>query len=127
MAADRQSEIVDGFSRQAPAFAESPLQRDAARLRRLVEWVGPIPGERGLDVACGPGIVAKELAARGARMVGADLTQEMLRHAAGAGAGAGTPEGGGGVDLVRAEALQAGLSGAVAARIPVEGETWELA
>jgi metallo-beta-lactamase family protein len=30
-------------------------------------------------------------------------------------------------DLVRAEALQAGLKGAVAARIPIEGETWDLA
>lgn len=104
MAADRQSEIVDGFSRQARAFAESPLHRDTARLRRLVDWVGPIPGERGLDVACGPGIVAHALAARGARMVAADLTQEMLRHATRARAGVGTPAGGGRVDLVRAEA-----------------------
>ena len=30
-------------------------------------------------------------------------------------------------DLVRAEALQAGLKGTVAARIPIEGETWDLA
>jgi metallo-beta-lactamase family protein len=29
-------------------------------------------------------------------------------------------------DLIRAEALRDGLSGAVAARIPVEGETWEV-
>jgi len=104
VAPDRRSEIVDGFSRQARAFAQSPLQRDEARLRRLVEYLGPIPGERGLDVACGPGIVANALAARGVRMVGADLTQEMLRHAAETRASSGPPEGDGGIDLVRAVA-----------------------
>ena len=78
MAADRRSEIVDGFSRQAEAFARSPLHRDAARLQRLADWTLRGTGERGLDVACGPGIVVGALQERGARMVGVDLTPRML-------------------------------------------------
>jgi ubiquinone/menaquinone biosynthesis C-methylase UbiE len=113
VASDRRSEIVEGFTRQARAFATSPLQRDEARLRRLVERVGPVPGERGLDVACGPGIVARALAERGAFVVGTDLTQEMLRQAvAGAASrdggawqeGSASREGAPGIGLARSEA-----------------------
>jgi SAM-dependent methyltransferase len=45
-----------------------------------VAFARPIPGERGLDVACGPGLVAAALAAAGVRTTGVDLTLEMLRR-----------------------------------------------
>jgi ubiquinone/menaquinone biosynthesis C-methylase UbiE len=104
MAGERRAEIVEAFGRQARMFARSALHRDEERLRRLVDRVAPEPGERGLDVACGPGIVATALAARGVRMVGADLTMEMLRLAADASDGRGAAGDGPGIDRVRAEA-----------------------
>ena len=69
------------FARQARAFSRSPLQTDPARLARLVEFVRPLPGERALDLACGPGIVAAALERAGLLVAGIDLTREMLREA----------------------------------------------
>jgi SAM-dependent methyltransferase len=71
---------VKRFSVEAAAFAASPLHRDPARLARLVAFARPRPGERGLDVACGPGIVAGALAAEGVVMAAVDLTLAMLRQ-----------------------------------------------
>jgi ubiquinone/menaquinone biosynthesis C-methylase UbiE len=79
---ERREEIVAGFSRQAAAFARSPLHRDPERLRRLIDWADPRPGEKALDIACGPGLVTRALAERGAFAVGIDLTAAMLREAA---------------------------------------------
>jgi ubiquinone/menaquinone biosynthesis C-methylase UbiE len=70
------------FARQARAYSMSPLQTDPARLARLVEFVRPLPGERALDLACGPGIVAAALERAGLLVTGIDLTREMLREAA---------------------------------------------
>jgi SAM-dependent methyltransferase len=72
--------MVERFSAEAAAFARSPLHRDPARLARLVAFARPAPGERALDVACGPGLVATALAAEGLRVTGVDLTLEMLRQ-----------------------------------------------
>jgi ubiquinone/menaquinone biosynthesis C-methylase UbiE len=79
---ERREEIVAGFSRQAAAFARSPLHRDPERLRRLIDWADPQSGEAALDIACGPGLVAGAIAGRGAFAVGIDLTGAMLREAA---------------------------------------------
>ncbi len=80
--AQRRSSIVQAaFGRQARAFARSPLQTDPERLRRLLEYLGPRPGERALDVACGPGIVTSALDAVGVLSFGIDLTLEMIREA----------------------------------------------
>ncbi len=56
-----------------------------ARVRRevpvLTEFFGP-PGEGGLlDAGCGPGHQARAMAARGYRMVAADVSEEMLEVA----------------------------------------------
>jgi SAM-dependent methyltransferase len=71
---------VARFGAEAAAFAASPLHRDPERLARLVAFARPRAGERGLDVACGPGIVAAALAAEGVLVTGVDLTPEMLRR-----------------------------------------------
>ena len=69
------------FARQARAYSRSPLQTDPARLARLLEFVRPQPGERALDVACGPGIVTAALERAGLLAAGIDLTREMIREA----------------------------------------------
>ncbi len=79
---DRTRIVQAAFARQAHAFARSPLQTDPRRLQRLIEFVGSRPGERVLDVACGPGIVTAALHDAGLLAYGVDLTHEMIREAA---------------------------------------------
>lgn len=49
--------------------------------RRLVDLAGALPGRAALDLACGTGDIAFELASRGARVIGLDLTPRMLELA----------------------------------------------
>ncbi|HKQ96484.1 MAG TPA: methyltransferase domain-containing protein [Candidatus Polarisedimenticolia bacterium] len=79
MTDERQDQIVRRFTAEAPAFRDSPAQRDAARLARLIAFAAPQPGERAVDLASGPGIVSAALAARGALVVAVDLTPAMLK------------------------------------------------
>jgi demethylmenaquinone methyltransferase/2-methoxy-6-polyprenyl-1,4-benzoquinol methylase len=54
--------------------------------RRLVDLVAPRPGARALDLATGTGDIAFALAARGARVVGLDITFRMIELARAKGA-----------------------------------------
>lgn len=54
------------------------LGLEAGWRRRLVQRADPAPGELWLDVATGTGLVARELRARGSRVVGIDLSTSML-------------------------------------------------
>jgi ubiquinone/menaquinone biosynthesis C-methylase UbiE len=47
----------------------------------LLELVGPVQGLDVLDVACGHGRVTRELARRGARVIGIDVSTELLAMA----------------------------------------------
>src|SRR5438034_767598 len=49
--------------------------------RRLIDLAAPGPGSRALDLATGTGDIAFGLAARGARVVGLDITLRMLELA----------------------------------------------
>jgi demethylmenaquinone methyltransferase / 2-methoxy-6-polyprenyl-1,4-benzoquinol methylase len=49
--------------------------------RRLVDLASPRPGARALDLATGTGDIASGLAARGARVVGIDITHRMIELA----------------------------------------------
>ena len=49
--------------------------------RRLIERAAPRPGARALDLATGTGDIAFALAARGARVVGLDITIRMIELA----------------------------------------------
>jgi ubiquinone/menaquinone biosynthesis C-methylase UbiE len=73
------------LSAQAAEFYESTfvpaLFRDWAR--QLVAFAGPAPGQRVLDVACGTGVVARELATKldPADITGLDVNPAMLEVA----------------------------------------------
>ena len=51
--------------------------------RAIAEVAAPVLGERVLDVCSGTGGVSRELGRRGARVIGLDLADGMLRQAAG--------------------------------------------
>ena len=60
------------------SFGQDPRWR-----RALVAAIDPRPGQRVLDVATGTGLVAAELAASGADVVGLDQSEDMLAVARG--------------------------------------------
>lgn len=50
-------------------------------LRRLLDLLGDVGGQRVLDAACGDGYLARVLAARGARVTGIDLGPRLIANA----------------------------------------------
>lgn len=69
------------FERQAEAYARMRQTTDPRLLEGLVRLAGAAPGERALDVACGPGLLTLALAARTGEAVGLDATPAFLRLA----------------------------------------------
>lgn len=61
------------------------VDEDDPRVRGILACLGPIRGRRILDLGCGKGRFARILAARGARVVGLDVSASMLSTARGAG------------------------------------------
>jgi demethylmenaquinone methyltransferase/2-methoxy-6-polyprenyl-1,4-benzoquinol methylase len=57
------------------------FNRDQAWKRRMVKQIGVKPGDAALDLACGTGDISFPLAREGARVVGLDITERMLRIA----------------------------------------------
>ena len=51
------------------------------KAKGLVELLAPKPGERILDLGCGTGALAAEIAARGAEVLGVDRSEEMIAQA----------------------------------------------
>ena len=66
------------FTRQAAGFSASAAITDRRLTRRIIEATGAGATSLALDVACGPEIVAVELAAVAREVVAFDLTPEML-------------------------------------------------
>ena len=50
--------------------------------RPVLDLLAPLKGERILDLGCGDGVLTQEIAARGADVLGADLSEELLAAAA---------------------------------------------
>jgi 2-polyprenyl-3-methyl-5-hydroxy-6-metoxy-1,4-benzoquinol methylase len=48
---------------------------------RLVGWLGLAPGDRLLDLTCGPGLFARAFAERGIAVTGVDIAPAAIRHA----------------------------------------------
>jgi SAM-dependent methyltransferase len=70
------------YDQHAAFYRESnpDFVRDAVSLA-LVDMVGPVEGARVLDLACGGGRVTRELARRGARVTGLDVSAALLEYA----------------------------------------------
>ncbi len=71
--------LSERFNTLASAFESNPLlagERDREQVCRVVK---PGPRETGLDLACGPGHLAVELAAAGGRVLAVDISEEMLK------------------------------------------------
>src|SRR5437867_7129219 len=73
--------ILDQFTRQALPFSTAPGIRDEEALALLVTASGATPDDTVLDVACGPGLVARAFARVARRVTGIDLTPAMIARA----------------------------------------------
>lgn len=73
--------IQDQFSRQAKPFARVKWHNHDDLLDLILEVAEVGAGDRVLDAACGPGIVACAAAARGARVTGVDVVPAMIEEA----------------------------------------------
>src|SRR4051812_40017232 len=73
--------IRDEFAHQADSFARSPTMTLAETLDVLVDLVPEDPEARWVEVACGPGLIARALAPRVGSVIGTDLTPAMIDKA----------------------------------------------
>jgi SAM-dependent methyltransferase len=73
--------IRDEFAHQADAFARSPTMSLAETLDVVVDLVPADPAARWLEVACGPGLIARAMAPRVGSVLGVDLTPAMIEKA----------------------------------------------
>jgi len=80
-AREHQSRILDQFTRWARPFAELPAHSQPEAMSQSLEAARIGPDDDVLDVACGPGLVACEAAARARRVTGVDLTPTMIEQA----------------------------------------------
>ncbi len=73
--------VRDEFTYQAESFSRNPVALRDDTLAALVELAPADPEARWLEVACGPGLVARRLAARVGEVIGVDLTPAMVAKA----------------------------------------------
>lgn len=73
--------VRDRFTRTAGAFADYVLKERVFEAERLLRLAAPRGTERAIDVACGPGTLARIFAPRVRWMGGLDLTPAMLERA----------------------------------------------
>jgi len=78
----KQMDLVrDRFTRTAAAFSDFALIDRVAEAEHLLKLLAPSGSERALDVACGPGTLARTFAKHVAWIGGLDLTPAMLERA----------------------------------------------
>ncbi len=73
--------VVREFTHQSESFNVAPVMRSADTLGRLIDLIPAAPGERWLDAACGPGLVARGLAPHVGEVHGVDMTPAMVEVA----------------------------------------------
>ncbi|HTR73738.1 MAG TPA: class I SAM-dependent methyltransferase [Solirubrobacterales bacterium] len=81
--------IRDEFAHQAESFARSPTMSLAETLDVVVDLVPVDPAARWVEVACGPGLIARAMAPRVGSVIGFDLTPAMVEKARADAAAAG--------------------------------------
>lgn len=78
---DQNSKVLSQFTRQASGYARMTNQFQRNSLRDRLEFIAPLPSDSVLDVACGTGRMALELATQVRQVTGLDLTPAMLEQA----------------------------------------------
>ena len=73
--------ILNQFTRQALQFSEMHARDDAEIYELIIRSARITALDNVLDVACGPGLVACEVAKVAMTVTGIDLTPEMIRQA----------------------------------------------
>jgi ubiquinone/menaquinone biosynthesis C-methylase UbiE len=69
------------FTKQWEVYARLKQTNDPKPLAGLVRISGVVPGQRVLDVACGPGFLTRAFARSGAQVIGIDATDAFLELA----------------------------------------------
>lgn len=100
------------FDRLAAPYARFVFSRLQREVQEDVAWLRPRAGEKVLDLACGPGSLAFELARYGCRVYGLDLAKQMIARARRASQQRGFPP----VHFAVADAEQ----------LPLRGDTFDL-
>src|SRR5262245_14658010 len=78
----RTRDTVIQFTAQVERFVKSPHVNQAETVHRFLAAVAPRGDELALDVACGPGLLARAFAPHVREIVGLDLTPAMVEMAA---------------------------------------------
>ncbi len=73
--------LAAAFDGQAARFERAPVQTDPAALARLVAFADLPADSLVLDAGCGPGLVCRALLDAGHRVVGVDLSEQMIERA----------------------------------------------
>ena len=105
-------DVRDSFRNVAANYSRSTFHASSARLQEVIDLARPRPGDLVLDVATGTGNTAFALAPHVRRVVGLDLTREMLEEARRVGAERGI----GNADWVLGDALH----------LPFQDDTFDL-
>ena len=74
-------DLAEAFDKQAERFERAPVQSDPAALARLVRFADLPADCLLLDAGCGPGLVSAVFLEAGHRVVGVDLSSEMIARA----------------------------------------------
>jgi 2-polyprenyl-3-methyl-5-hydroxy-6-metoxy-1,4-benzoquinol methylase len=78
---DHDQDLARAFDSQAPLFERAPVQSDPVAIDRLVAEADLPAGCLVLDAGCGPGLVSAALLEAGHRVIGVDLSREMIERA----------------------------------------------
>ncbi len=73
--------VTARYDAVADSYAAGADRYDGSAVSTLLDLIGSDVGRRALDLACGHGLLARELARRGATVTGVDLSRELLGRA----------------------------------------------